>query len=84
MICQQDFLDLLSHNRSITGNSFYGYTIMNKAKHMKVDIVDEKTASDLINSPRFSTLDELGEDCYEVIIVYYFLGEIFLPAINFS
>ena len=57
---------------------------MNKAKHMKVDIVDEKTASDLINSPRFSTLDELGEDCYEVIIVYYFLGEIFLPAINFS
>lgn len=46
---------------------------------MKVDIVDEKTASDLINSPRFSTLDELGDDCYEVIIVDFFAKFSFWP-----
>ena len=53
---------------TITGNSFYGYSIMNKARHTDVKIVDAATASDLINSPRFSTLDELSDTCFDVVI----------------
>jgi len=40
---------------------------MNKAKHSKVALVDEKDASDLVNSPLFSSLDELSDTCFEVI-----------------
>ena len=43
---------------------------MNKNKHVKVDVVDKETAADLINSPRFSTLDELTDNCFEVFIFY--------------
>ena len=42
---------------------------MNKSKHVKVNIVDQEAAADLINSPRFSTLDELSDNCYEVILI---------------
>ena len=41
---------------------------MNKSKHSDVKIVDAEAASDLVNSPRFSTLDELSDTCFEVII----------------
>ena len=41
---------------------------MNKSRHAEVKIVDAETASDLVNSPRFSTLDELSDTCFEVII----------------
>ena len=43
---------------------------MNKNKHVKVDVVDQEAAADLINSPRFSTLDELSENCFEVIVIH--------------
>lgn len=42
------------------------YTIMNKERHCNVKIVDEVTACQLINEPRFSGLDELSDDCFEV------------------
>ena len=41
---------------------------MNKSRHSDVKIVDAEAASDLVNSPRFSTLDELSDTCFEVII----------------
>ena len=41
---------------------------MNKSRHAEVKIVDAEEASDLVNSPRFSTLDELSDTCFEVII----------------
>ena len=40
---------------------------MNKSRHAEVKIVDAEEASDLVNSPRFSTLDELSDTCFEVI-----------------
>ena len=39
---------------------------MNKARHADVKIVDEEAASDLINHPRFTSLDELSDTCFEV------------------
>ncbi|KAL5263054.1 hypothetical protein ACHWQZ_G008450 [Mnemiopsis leidyi] len=39
---------------------------MNKSRHVDVKIVDVEAASDLVNSPRFSTLDELSDTCFEV------------------
>ena len=42
---------------------------MNREKHTSVQIVDEEEAVRLVNNPRFSTLDELDTNCYEVIRV---------------
>lgn len=50
-----------------SGNSFYGYTIMNKARHLSVNFCAEKKACELVNNPRFMTLEEFDGDCYEVI-----------------
>ena len=55
----------------LSGNSFYGYSIMNKARHTDVKIVNSEAASDLINEPRFSALDELSDSCFEVIILTF-------------
>ena len=41
---------------------------MNKARHTDAKIVDAETALDLINSPRFSSLDELSDTCFDVVI----------------
>ena len=41
---------------------------MNKSEHRKVEVVDEETASKLVNSPLFSGLEELSDKCFEVII----------------
>ena len=43
----------------------YGYTIMNKSKHLSVDFCAEERASDLVNDPRFMSLEEF-DGCYEV------------------
>ncbi|XP_063687079.1 uncharacterized protein LOC134820563 [Bolinopsis microptera] len=63
---QDPALRVVAETSKLIGNSFYGYTIMNKSKHVKVDVVDQETAADLINGPRFSALDELSDNCYEV------------------
>lgn len=45
----------------------YGYTIMNKSKHLSVDFCAEERASELVNDPRFMSLEEF-DGCYEVNI----------------
>ena len=83
--CFKQFADRVSNDRragdrnadfqpvaetsKLIGNSFYGYTIMNKTKHCKVTIVNEEEAVKLINEPRFSSLDELDDDCFEVSVL---------------
>ncbi|KAL5265864.1 hypothetical protein ACHWQZ_G002033 [Mnemiopsis leidyi] len=59
-------LKVIAETSKLIGNSFYGYTIMNKARHADVKIVNEESASDLINHPRFTSLDELSDTCFEV------------------
>ncbi len=51
------------------GNSFYGYTIMNKAKHVAVDFVTEDKALKMVNDPRFMSLEEFPGDCFEVSVL---------------
>ena len=41
---------------------------MNKKKHTDVHFCTREKASKLINDPRFVSLDEFNDDCYEVII----------------
>ena len=38
---------------------------MNKSKHLSVDFCAEERASDLVNDPRFMSLEEF-DGCYEV------------------
>ena len=45
----------------------YGYTIMNKSKHLSVDFCSEERVPDLVNDPRFMSLEEF-DGCYEVNI----------------
>lgn len=40
---------------------------MNRERHTSVQIVNEEEAIRLVNNPRFSTLNELDSNCYEVI-----------------
>ena len=58
MIIYENIWCLHLNNLYLTGNSFYGYSIMNKARHTDVKIVNSEASSDLINDPRFSTLDD--------------------------
>ena len=49
---------------------------MNKSRHAEVKIVNAEAASDLVNSPRFSTLDELSDTCFEVIIIVAMISSV--------
>ena len=51
---------------------------MNKSRHAEVKIVNAEAASDLVNSPRFSTLDELSDTCFEVIIIVAMISSVSL------
>lgn len=51
----------------------YGYTIMNKSRHLSVEFCSElDRASELVNNPRFMSLEEF-EGCYEVLDYYYYV-----------
>lgn len=59
---------VIADTSKLIGNSFYGYTIMNKSKHLSVKFCTHDEASKLINDPRFMSIDEFEDDCFEVII----------------
>ena len=44
----------------------YGYTVMNKSKHLNVEICSEERTGVLVNDPRFMSLEEFDDGCYEV------------------
>ena len=48
------------------GNCFYGYTVMNKSKHLSVDFCSAEEAPTLVNDPRFMSLEEFDDGCCEV------------------
>ena len=48
------------------GNSFYGYTVMNKSKHLDVGFCSEEKTGERVNDPRFMSLEEFDDGCYEV------------------
>ena len=39
---------------------------MNKSKHLDVQFVNEQNAAKLVNNPKFVSLEEHFDDCYEV------------------
>ena len=60
----------IADTSKLIGNSFYGYTIMNKGKHQNVQFLGEEDAVRAINNPRFVSLEEF-EDSYEVSMYIY-------------
>ena len=55
----------IADTSKLIGNSFYGYTIMDRTKHQHVQFLGEDDAIKAVNNPRFLSLDEF-EDTYEV------------------
>ena len=52
----------------LVGNSFYGKTITNKEKHQNVSYVDgDDKASQRVRRTKFVTMEELGEEFYEIV-----------------
>ena len=60
-------LKAIADTSKLIGNSFYGYTIMNKGKHLNVQFLGEEDAVKAINNPRFISLEEF-EDSYEASV----------------
>ena len=50
----------------LMGNSSYGYTLMNKAKHTHTSFAKRKNLQKHIRNPFFKNKDELNEDIFEV------------------
>ena len=61
---------------TLSGNSVYGHSIMNKSKHTCVNFCSSDQAAQLINDPRFISLDEFDGDCFEVNYKFKFMIEI--------
>ncbi|KAK7087561.1 hypothetical protein V1264_021595 [Littorina saxatilis] len=57
---------ILADTFKLLGNSAYGKTLTNIAKHRDVKYADKQKAEKLINDKRFRSLTELGEECIEV------------------
>ena len=57
----------IADTSKLIGNSFYGYTIMNKGKHLSVEFCRHEKASKLINDPKFMSIEEFEGDNFEVI-----------------
>ena len=57
----------IADTSKLIGNSFYGYTIMNKEKHLSVEFCKHEKASKLINDPKFMSIEEFEGDNFEVI-----------------
>lgn len=62
---QNPNLKAIADTSKLIGNSFYGYTIMNKMKHHDVKFLAEEAAVNAVNNPRFISLEEF-DGCYEV------------------
>ena len=56
----------IADTSKLIGNSFYGYTIMNKAKHLSVEFCKHEKAAKLINDPKFMSVEEFEGDNFEV------------------
>ena len=46
----------------------YGYTVMNKSKHLDTQFCNDDEAQNLVNNPRFMSLEEFDNGTYEVNI----------------
>lgn len=58
---------LMADMAKLIGNSVYGKTITNKEKHRDVKyVIGKQQASAKVKSARFLSLDELGNDLYEI------------------
>ena len=40
---------------------------MNKSKHLSVEFCSEAKATNLVNNPRFMSIEEFDGDCFEVV-----------------
>ena len=60
------------------GNCFYGYTVMNKAKHVAVDFCSPEEAPTFVNDPRFMSLEEFDDGCCEVNISFLGVSWLFI------
>lgn len=58
-------LKAIADTSKLIGNSFYGYTIMDRSKHMDVKFLNERETVKAINNPRFVALEEF-DDFFEV------------------
>ena len=57
---------VIADTSKLIGNSVYGYSIMNKDKHLSIEFCDEDRACQLVNDPRFMSLEEFEDETYEV------------------
>ena len=57
---------VVADTSKLIGNSVYGYSIMNKNKHLSVKFCNENRACKLVNDPRFVSLEEFENETYEV------------------
>ena len=79
---------LLASTNKLIGNSAYGKTITDKEKHALVKYIDGAYAASLkVRSKRFISLEEIGEDYYEVcsrkLRVNQFFLKLFLLCTSF-
>lgn len=47
----------------------YGYTVMNKSKHLDVQFCGDDEVQNLVNNPRFMSVEEFDNRSYEVNII---------------
>ena len=64
-------LKAIADTSKLIGNSFYGYTIMDRRKHQDVKFLTEEKVINAVNNPRFVSLEEF-DDCYEVMRQLYY------------
>ena len=57
---------IVANTMKLLGNSFYGKTLTNKRKHMKVSYVDNTKIYATIKEPTFRHLNEISPTCFEV------------------
>ena len=50
----------------LIGNCFYGHTIQAKSRHLSIEFCKQDIATVLVNNPRFKSLEEHDNGCYEV------------------
>ena len=59
-------MQVIADTSKLIGNSVYGYSVMNKDKHTSIAFCDKDRACQLVNDPRFMSLEEFQDDTYEV------------------
>ena len=70
-MCHLPFITSSSHQqfKFFSGNSVYGYSIMNKTRFTNVTFCGPDKASKMINDPFFHSLDEFRDETFEVNLI---------------